>query len=66
MNILWGHMAEISTLYNLAEALNVSCDALIRDPASTLPIENIISLLENRSVEDLARIERIIYAYFEE
>ena len=51
---------KIITLYNLAEALNVSCDALLNSESCTAHTQTIAKMLENQSVPFLEGVESII------
>lgn len=51
---------KIYTLYSLAEALNISCDALLYPESASSHINNIVQLLEDCPTAYLAGIEVLI------
>ena len=59
-------MMKIHTLYATAQALNVSCDALICQEERTANLENVKSLLGAQPSEYLAGIEKLIRVCVEE
>lgn len=59
-------MMKVQTLYATAQALNVSCDALLSQDASTAQMENIKRLLDDQPRELLGGIERLVRACVEE
>lgn len=59
-------MMKVSTLYSTAQALNVSCDALLHQEESTCQIENIRHLISNQPTEYLKGIEKLVQVCTEE
>lgn len=59
-------MMKVHTLYAMARALNVSCDALLRLDGPTSQLENIKHLLEDQPSAYLDGIEKIIRVCAEE
>ena len=59
-------MMSVPLLCELANALNVSCDALVKGPTKSTRIENINLLLRGQSEESLAHLEHIIHSLLEE
>lgn len=53
---------KLYTLYSLAEALDVSCDALLYPESTSTHVNTIVRLLENRPAAYLAGIEALIRA----
>lgn len=51
---------KVHTLYSMAQALNVSCDALLNPDGPAAQFENIKLLLADQSSEYLAGIEKMI------
>lgn len=50
----------VATLYSIAEALHVTCDALLYPQATSASIKSIERLLANQNAEFVADIEHII------
>ena len=59
-------MMKVATLYATANALQVSCDALLSENQGGAPLENIKRLLSGQSDEYIAGIERLIRTCVEE
>lgn len=59
-------LMKLQTLCAIAQALNVSCDALLRECSSSVYIENINAILAEQPAEFLVGIERMIRACVEE
>lgn len=59
-------MMSVSSLVDIAQALNISCDALIFGDTKDAAVQNIIKMLENETEETLERIARIIRICLEE
>lgn len=53
-------MMSVPLLCEISDALNVSCDAILRGAMDAGHIENIRKMLEGQTESSLARIERII------
>ena len=51
---------KLFTLYTIAEALEISCAALLYPESSSVQLNAIMRLLENRSTSDLKGIEEMI------
>lgn len=50
----------VATLRAMAQALHVSCDALVFGDCPDVHINNIISMLQGQSQESLEHIERVV------
>lgn len=59
-------MMKVLTLYAMARALKVSCDALLSEEGPTAQVENIKRLLADQPGEYLAGIEKLIRLCVEE
>lgn len=59
-------MMKVHTLYVIAQALNVSCDALLNTVGPTAQLENIKFLLADQPSEYLAGIEKMIRVCIQE
>lgn len=59
-------MVKVATLKAIAQALHVSCDALLSSGEPEADRENILYLLSKQSPENLFRIERVVRALTEE
>lgn len=59
-------MVKVRTLLAIAQALNVSCDALLYEEGDTAQLENIKRLLADQPSEYLAGIEKLIRTCIEE
>jgi len=55
-------MMSVPTLIAVSDALNVSCDSLLRPPGASSEISNIVRLLANLPPEKIAWLEQIIIA----
>lgn len=53
-------LMSVPTLRAIAQALHVSCDALVFGDCSEVHISNIASMLQGQSQESLEHIERIV------
>ena len=56
-------MSTAATL-SVAEALDVSCDALMREDGKNSNIQNIVQLISKMSREDVVKIEKVIRLLF--
>lgn len=56
-------MSTAATL-SFAEALGVSCDALMREDGKNSNIQNIVQLISKMSREDVVKIEKVIRLLF--
>lgn len=59
-------MMSVFMLRAVADALGVSCDALLREPTASTHIENINIALAGQSERNLGSIERIVQVCIEE
>lgn len=59
-------MMSVSMLRAVADALDVSCDALLREPTASTRIGNITKALSGQSERNLASLERIVQVCIEE
>ncbi len=59
-------MMKVSTLHAIAQALHVSCDALLSPEGPEASRENILCLLSHQSPQTLSRIERVVRFCVEE
>lgn len=59
-------MVKVRTLLAIAQALNVSCDALLYEEGATAQLENIKRLLADQPSEYLGGIEKMIRTCVEE
>lgn len=59
-------MMKVHTLYATAQALHVSCDALLHEEGPTIQLENMMQLLAGQPPEYLAGIERLVRTCVEE
>lgn len=59
-------MMSVRMLYEVANALNVSCDALLRNGDKTIELENIIHMLSDQSERSLARISKVMVALIDQ
>lgn len=59
-------MMKVSTLHAIAQALHVSCDALLSSGGPEASRENILYLLSQQSPQALSRIERVVRFCVEE
>ncbi len=59
-------MMSVESLVAVANALGVSCDALVHGTDGMVSIENIIRLLQGQPQETIARVERILRVCLEE
>ena len=59
-------MMKVQTLYATAQALNVSCDALLREEGPETHLENIHRLLMDRPSGYLRGIEKLVMICMEE
>lgn len=59
-------MMSISMLRTMAQALSVSCDALLFDDGPAAHVSNIISMLQGQSQESLVHIERFVQLLLQE
>ena len=59
-------MMKVQTLYATAQALNVSCDALLREEGPETHLENINRLLMDRPSGYLRGIEKLVMICMEE
>ncbi len=59
-------MMKVSTLRAMAQALHVSCDALLSQEGPDAHRENILSMLSRQPPEALPRIERMVRFLVEE
>ena len=59
-------MMKVHTLYTVANALNVSCDALLRKESQLAQLENIMKLLADLPVDCLISVEKIVRVFLEE
>ena len=59
-------MMKVATLRSIAQALHVSCDALLSSGQLEADRENILFMLSQQTPENLSRIERVVRALAEE
>ncbi len=59
-------MTSVRTLYAVAEALNISCDALLRESNKTVELENILHMLSGQSENSLRRISKVMVALIDQ
>ena len=59
-------MMSLRTLYAVADALNISCDALLRDGDYPIELENIIHMLSGQSESSLQRISKVLVTLIEQ
>ncbi len=59
-------MMKIATLRSMAQALHVSCDALLSPEGPSAHTENILCMLSQQSPQSLPKLERLIRFYVEE
>lgn len=58
-------MMKIVTLHSMAQALHVSCDALLSPEGPTAQTENILCLLSRQPPQTLPKLERLLRFYVE-
>ncbi len=59
-------MMKVATLYATAQALRVSCDALLSEDSSAASLENIKQLLTGQTKEYIQGIEKLVRTCVEE
>ena len=59
-------MMSLLMLLDVAAALDVSCDALLKSPDRSVALENIYSILNNQSEADLVKLYNVIQTILQE
>lgn len=59
-------MMSVPMLRAIAQALGVSCDALLFDNKSNVHVHNIVAMLQGQSPESLAHTERVVQLLLQE